>query len=97
MFKLGELGVLSPQMEKLGLLGPTDKSKRRPGTYHLPIGDMVVVSPLWRLFALWQIPTSIKKSPVKFTLSARNTRGMMPDLSDRTMTLSPWSSIPSVQ
>ena len=31
MFKLGELGVLSPQMEKLGLLGPTDKSKRRPG------------------------------------------------------------------
>ena len=31
MFKLGELGVLSPQMEKLGLLGPTDDSKRRPG------------------------------------------------------------------
>src|ERR1043165_9002330 len=31
MFKLGELGVLSPQMEKLGLLGPNDKSKRRPG------------------------------------------------------------------
>ena len=30
MFKLGELGVLSPQMEKL-LLGPTDDSKRRPG------------------------------------------------------------------
>src|SRR6185295_2151303 len=25
------LGVLSPQMEKLGLLGPSDKSKRRQG------------------------------------------------------------------
>ena len=31
IFKLGEIGLLRPQMEKLGLLGPTDDSKRRPG------------------------------------------------------------------
>ena len=31
VFKLADVGLLSPEMEKLGLLGPTDKSRRRPG------------------------------------------------------------------
>src|SRR5689334_16459936 len=31
VFKLADIGLLSPEMEKLGILGPTDKSRRRPG------------------------------------------------------------------
>ena len=31
MFKLADTGLLRPEMEKLGILGPTDKSRRRPG------------------------------------------------------------------
>jgi hypothetical protein len=35
--KLAEIGLLSPVMEKLGLLGPTDDSKRRPGDVSFPL------------------------------------------------------------
>ena len=31
MFKIADTGLLAPEMEKLGILGPTDKSRRRPG------------------------------------------------------------------
>jgi len=31
VFKLADTGLLAPEMEKLGILGPTDKSRRRPG------------------------------------------------------------------
>jgi len=31
VFKLADIGLLSPEMEKLGLLGETDRSRRRPG------------------------------------------------------------------
>ena len=31
VFKLADTGLLSPELEKLGILGPTDKSRRRPG------------------------------------------------------------------
>ena len=31
VFKLADTGLLRPEMEKLGILGPTDKSRRRPG------------------------------------------------------------------
>ena len=31
VFSLADVGLLSPEMEKIGLLGPTDKSCRRPG------------------------------------------------------------------
>jgi hypothetical protein len=31
IFKFADVGLLSPEMEKLGILGPTDRSRRRPG------------------------------------------------------------------
>ena len=31
VFNIADMGLLAPEMEKLGLLGPTDKSCRRPG------------------------------------------------------------------
>jgi hypothetical protein len=52
--KLAEIGLLNPQMEKLGLLGPTDDSKRRPGDVSFPLWrygrglaiDVAVICPL---------------------------------------------------
>jgi hypothetical protein len=52
--KLAEVGMLNPQMEKLGLLGPTDESKRRPGDVSFPLWrygrglaiDVAVICPL---------------------------------------------------
>ena len=35
--KLAEVAMLNPAMEKLGLLGPTDESKRRPGDVSIPL------------------------------------------------------------
>ena len=37
VFKLAELGGLSPDMEKQGILGHTDESKRRPGDVSIPV------------------------------------------------------------
>ena len=31
IYKLAEHGLMAPEMEKVGILGPTDESKRRPG------------------------------------------------------------------
>src|SRR5947208_13462383 len=31
VFKLADTGLLAPELEKLGILGPTDKTRRRPG------------------------------------------------------------------
>jgi hypothetical protein len=31
IFKFAEFGLMAPEMEKVGILGPTDESKRRPG------------------------------------------------------------------
>ena len=31
VFKLADTGLLAPEMEKLGILGETDKTRRRPG------------------------------------------------------------------
>src|SRR3982750_4864558 len=31
VFKLADTGLLAPDLEKLGILGVTDKSRRRPG------------------------------------------------------------------
>ena len=36
LFKLAEVGLLNPEMEKKGILGPTDESKRRPGDVSFP-------------------------------------------------------------
>lgn len=52
--KLADMGLLNPQMEKLGLLGPTDSSKRRPGDVSFPLWrygrglaiDVAVICPL---------------------------------------------------
>ena len=46
--------MLNPEMEKLGLLGPTDDSKRRPGDVSFPLWrhgrglaiDVAVICPL---------------------------------------------------
>ena len=54
VFKFADIGLLSPEMEKLGILGPTDKSRRRPGdvsikTWSLHRGlaiDVAVICPL---------------------------------------------------
>ena len=49
--KLADMGLLNPQMEKLGLLGPTDSSKRRPGDVSYGRGlaiDVAVSCPLVR-------------------------------------------------
>ena len=35
--KLADVAMLNPAMEKLGLLGPTDDSKRRPGDVSIPL------------------------------------------------------------
>ena len=37
IFKLADMGLLNPQMEKLGLLGPTDSSRRRPRDVSFPL------------------------------------------------------------
>ena len=37
VFKLADVGMLNPAMEKLGLLGDADKSSRRPGDVSIPI------------------------------------------------------------
>lgn len=51
----GDLGMLDPQMEKLGILGPTDRSRRRPGDVSFKIWgsgyrglaiDVAVICPL---------------------------------------------------
>ena len=31
IYQISDAGLLSPDMEKLGILGPTDRSRRRPG------------------------------------------------------------------
>lgn len=54
LFKLADVGMLNPAMEKLGLLGPSDESKRRPGDVSLPLWrygrglaiDVAVVCPV---------------------------------------------------
>ena len=54
MFKLADTGLLAPELEKLGILGPTDKSRRRPGdvsikSWSLHRGlaiDVAVICPL---------------------------------------------------
>src|SRR5207253_10791354 len=81
MFKLGELVVLSSQMEKLGLLGPTDDSKRRPGDVSfanwrngrgLAI-DVAVICPL-------AASHLHRRSLANFTPSAKSTSETMLDL-----------------
>jgi len=37
LFKLADIALLNPEMEKLGLLGPGDVSRRRPGDVSLPL------------------------------------------------------------
>ena len=54
VFNLASAGRLSPEMEKLGILGETDRSRRRPGDVSLPLWsgdrglaiDVAVVCPL---------------------------------------------------
>jgi len=54
VFKLADTGLLAPELEKLGILGPTDKSRRRPGdvsikSWSLHRGlaiDVAVICPL---------------------------------------------------
>src|SRR6185369_6200417 len=54
IFKLADIGLLSPELEKLGILGPTDKTRRRPGdvsikSWSLRRGlaiDVAVICPL---------------------------------------------------
>lgn len=54
LFKLADRGQLNPEMEKLGILGPTDSSKRRPGDVSIPLWsfgrglaiDVAVICPL---------------------------------------------------
>jgi hypothetical protein len=36
VYKLGQVAQMNPDMEKLGILGPTDSSKRRPGDVSFP-------------------------------------------------------------
>ena len=51
---LAEKGMLNPEMEKQGILGPTDSSKRRPGDVSIPLWshgrglaiDVAVICPL---------------------------------------------------
>jgi len=55
LFKLADIALLNPEMEKLGLLGPGDVSRRRPGDVSLPLWqfnkglaiDVAVIQ--WRL------------------------------------------------
>ena len=37
LFRLADVGRLNPELEKLGILGPTDESKRRPGDVSIPL------------------------------------------------------------
>ena len=37
LFKLADVGRLNPELEKLGILGPTDETKRRPGDVSVPL------------------------------------------------------------
>ena len=54
VFKLADTGLLSPELEKLGILGVTDTSRRRPGdvsmkSWSLRRGlaiDVAVICPL---------------------------------------------------
>ena len=54
IFKLADTGLLAPELEKLGILGETDRSLRRPGDVSIknwslrrgPAIDVAVISPL---------------------------------------------------
>ena len=54
VYKLAEQGLQNPEMEKLGILGPTDHTKRRPGDVSIPLWrygrgmaiDVAVIFPL---------------------------------------------------
>ena len=56
VFKLADTGLLSPELEKLGILGPTDKSRRRPGdvskNWSLRCGLAIDVAVIHRLLPL---------------------------------------------
>lgn len=57
LFRFASAGLLNPEMEKLGILGPTDPSLRRPGDVTIPLWsggrglaiDVAVINPLAHL------------------------------------------------
>jgi len=47
VFKLADTGLLAPELEKLGILGPTDKTLRRHWSLHRGLAiDVAVICPL---------------------------------------------------
>jgi hypothetical protein len=54
VYRIADVGRLSPELEKLGILGPTDENKRRPGDVSIPLWscnkglaiDVAVVCPV---------------------------------------------------
>ena len=63
LFQLAEVGMLTPELEKLGILGPTDRSRRRPGDVSFknwgPNRGLA-----WLSFVLWQPLTWIVRNLV---------------------------------
>ena len=68
MFKLADTGLLRPDLEKLGILGVTDKTRRRPGD--VSIKDWSLASPLMSpssTLSLFPISTpSSHASPMRY-------------------------------
>ena len=46
IYKLAEVGLLNPVLEKAGILGHTEQSKRRPADVAIPLWSRAVVCPL---------------------------------------------------
>ena len=71
VFKLADTGLLRPEMEKLGILGPTDKSRRRPGDVSIKDWS-AAASPLTLQSSVPSRPLIFTlRSPVSRTLSIR--------------------------
>ena len=79
VFKLADTGLLAPELEKLGILGVTDKTRRRLGNVSIKSWsfrrglaiDVAVIHPLPPLI-------SGRRSPASHTLKPRKLTVMLP-------------------
>ena len=79
VFKLADTGLLAPELEKLGILGVTDKTRRRPGdvsikSWSFRRGLAIDVAVIHLLPPL----ISGRRSPASHTLKLRKSIVMLP-------------------
>src|SRR2546421_3583570 len=79
VFKLADTGLLAPELEKLGILGVTDKTRRRPVMFQSRAGVSVEALPSMSPSSTLSPPLSSgKRSPASHTLKPRKLIVMLP-------------------